>query len=211
MKFVVYGAFVVLAACCVSFSAPEPAKVQGPLEWTLDVKLQPLNQISYPEGGAGGQRRFWYTIATVRNDAGRAVDFVPRCDLMTDTFQVIPAGKDVNIGVFEALEDRYELKYPLLEYVDLTEKKVLEGRDNAKDIAIIWPDFDARAKQVKVFIGGLSNETVVINHPIAKDADGNPAKIYLRKTLEMTYEIGGDPAFRSEAKVVLKGQRWVMR
>jgi hypothetical protein len=211
MKFVVYGTFALLGACCVCFSAPEPAIVQGPLEWTLDVKLEPLNQILYPEDGAGEQRRFWYTIATVTNEAGKDVDFVPRCDLMTDTFQVIPAGKDVNIGVFEGLQDRYELKYPLLEYLELTDKKVLEGRDNTKDLAIIWPDFDARAKQVKIFIGGLSNKTVVIDHPIAKDADGNPEKIYLRKTLEVTYEVAGDPAFRSEAKVVLKGQRWVMR
>ena len=210
MKFVVYGTLMALAACCVCFSAPEPAKVQGPLEWTLDVKLEPLNQIIYPEG-AGKQRRFWYTIATVRNDTGRDVDFVPRCDLMTDTFQVIAAGEDVSIGVFEELQDRYELNYPLLEYVELTEKKVLEGRDNAKDIAIIWRDFDARAKRVKIFIGGPSNETVVVNHPVAKDAEGNPEKIYLRKTLEVTYEISGDPAFRSEAKVVFKGQRWVMR
>ena len=211
MKFVVYGTLVVLAVCCVCFSAPEPVKVQGPLEWTLDVKLEPLNQILYPEDAAGEQRRFWYTVATVKNATGQDVDFVPRCDLMTDTFQVIPAGKDVSIRVFEELQDRYELNYPLLEYIELTEKKVLEGRDNAKDIAIIWPDFDARARQVKIFIGGLSNETVVINHPIAKDADGSPEKIYLRKTLEVTYEIAGDPAFRSVAKIIFKGQRWVMR
>ena len=201
---------MLLAVCCVCFSAPEPAIVQGALEWTLDVKLEPLNQILYPEG-AVETRRFWYTIATVTNDTGRDVDFVPRCDLMTDTFQVIPAGKDVSIRVFEELQDRYELNYPLLEYVVLTEKKVLQGGDNAKDIAIIWPDFDGRAKQVKIFIGGPSNETAVIDHPASKDAEGNPEKVYLRKTLEVTYEIGGDPASRSEAKVVFKSQRWVMR
>ncbi|MHC4361609.1 MAG: hypothetical protein ACYSTZ_02185, partial [Planctomycetota bacterium] len=69
-----------------------------------------------------------------------------------------------------------------------------------------WPDFDARAKGMKIFVSGLSNETVATDHPIAKDK-----KVYLRKTLELSYDLRGDPALRSDAKLVYQNKRWVMR
>ena len=88
---------------------------------------------------------------------------------------------------------------------------MLEGEDNAKDIAIIWPDFDERVKNLKLFITGLSNETAVVDHPVSKNAAGQPLKVYLRKTLEISYDLSGDPALRSSAKLTYKGKRWVMR
>ena len=38
-----------------------------------------------------------------------------------------------------------------------------------------------------------------------------PVKVYLRKTLELSYAISGDAALRSYAKLTYKGSRWVMR
>ncbi len=32
------------------------------------------------------------------------------------------------------------------------------------DIAILWLDFDPKANSIKLFISGLSNETVAIDH-----------------------------------------------
>ena len=58
---------------------------------------------------------------------------------------------------------------------------------------------------------GLSNETAVIDHPVAKDQAGRPKKVYLRKTLELSYNLTGDPAFRSDARLIFNGKRWVMR
>jgi len=49
-----------------------------------------------------------------------------------------------------------------------------------------------RRPRYKSLIAGLSNETVVIDHPTAKDETGKPAKVYLRKTLELSYKLGGD-------------------
>ncbi len=80
-----------------------------------------------------------------------------------------------------------------------------------KDIAIIWPDFDIKAKNIRLFIAGLSNETVAINHPVEKDDFGNPKKVFLRKTLELNYDLKGDPALRSGATLKYKGKRWIMR
>ena len=96
----------------------------------------------------------------------------------------------------------------LLENVD---NKILQGEDNTKDIAIIWPDFDTKAKSIKLFFGGLSNETISIDHPVAKDKSGKPKPVFLRKTLELNYSLGGDPAYRSTVELIYKGKRWIMR
>ncbi len=103
------------------------------------------------------------------------------------------------------------MRYPFLESLEKAGNKILQGEDNTKDIAIIWPDFDAQAQNIKVFITGLSNETAAIDHPIAKDKTGTPAKVFLRKTLELSYKLRGDTALRSDVKVTYKGKRWIMR
>ena len=113
--------------------------------------------------------------------------------------------------VFKHIKKRHQSKYPFLESLEKAGNRILQGRDNTKDIAIIWPDFDAKAKNIKLFISGLSNETVAIDHPRAKDQSGKPVKVFLRKTLELSYAMRGDAAFRSQAMLMYKSKRWVMR
>jgi hypothetical protein len=150
-------------------------------------------------------------ILTITNNTGKDVGFYPKCDLMTDTFQIVPAGKSVTPAVFERIRARHRTAYPFLEPLDQAGSKILQGEDNAKDIAIIWPDFDLRAKSIKIFITGLSNETAVVDYPVPTDTPGGPNKVYLRKTLELSYDLRGDPAIRSSVSLVYKGKRWVMR
>ena len=198
-----------LAGAC--FAAPEPSILPGPLDWTVDVTFEHPAQITLQPSNGGKPKRFWYTIITLTNKTGRDVDFYPQCDLMTDTFELIPAGRKTPTVVFGHIKKRHEQKYPFMEPLEKTGNKLLQGEDNTKDIAIIWPDFDLRAKGITIFIGGLSNETAVIEHPVAKDAAGKPMKVYLRKTLELNYGLSGDPALRSYAKPAYKGKRWIMR
>jgi len=212
MKSFIYGTLAVWAVmACVCAAAPEPAIVPGQMDWTVDVTFEHPQQIMLRPGGRGKARRFWYTIITLTNKTGSDVDFYPNCDLMTDTFHIIPAGRNTPTGVFEGIKRRYQRKYPFLEPLEKTGNKLLEGEDNAKDIAVIWPDFDAQVKNIKVFITGLSNETAAIDHPVAKDGAGKPVKVYLRKTLELSYSLSGDPALRSYARLSYKGKRWIMR
>ncbi len=212
MKDFVCGMLAILAVtACVSLAAPEPAIVQGPYDWTVDVTFEHPQQIILQLSGDKEPRRYWYTIITLTNMTNRDVDFYPKCELMTDTFQIIPAGKSVSEAVFEQIKRRHQGRYPLLESLEKTDNRILQGEDNMKDIAIIWPDFDLRAKGIKVFIAGLSNETVVIDHPTAKDETGKPDKVYLQKTLELNYKFGGDAAFRSDAKLIYEGKDWIMR
>jgi len=198
----------VLAGLCMA--APEPAVVQRAGQWTLDVRYEHPQQLVLP-WGPGGEQRFWYVILTATNRTGADAAFYPKCDLMTDTFQLIPAGRGVPPIVFDMIRQRHASRYPFLESLQSVPNRVLQGEDNARDIAIIWRDFDPQAAGFRLFIGGLSNETAVVSHPVAVDADGNPLPIYLRKTLEMNYALRGDPALRSSIEVVYKGQNWVMR
>jgi hypothetical protein len=211
MKGFIYGTLSVFALmACVCLAAPEPAIIPGPRDWTLDVTFEHPQQIVV-RTEKGQSLRFWYTIVTLTNKSGQDVDFFPNCELMTDTFHIFPAGRNTPTGVFEGIKRRHLRKYPFLEALDKAGNKMLEGEDNAKDIAVIWPDFDKQVKNIKVFITGLSNETAAIDHPVAKDAAGKAVKVYLRKTLELNYSLSGDAALRSDSRLNYKSKRWIMR
>jgi len=206
----VYGTVLTAVLVGLCMAAPEPAVVQRPGQWTFEVRYEHPQQLVLPWGPAGEQR-FWYMIVTVTNRTGADAEFYPKCDLMTDTFQIVPAGRGVPPVVFDMVRERHASQYPFLESVLSVPNRVLEGQDNARDIAIIWRDFDPQAAGFHVFISGLSNETAVVPHPVAADADGNPVPVYLRKTLDLEYTLRGDPTLRSSVEVVYKGQSWVMR
>lgn len=212
MRSFVYGSFVILVVTVnVCLAAPKPALVPSSTYWTLDIRFEHPEQIVLESTKGKGSKRFWYTIVTLTNKTGKDVDFYPKCELMTDTLQILPAGKGVAPAVFEHIKIRHQGKYPFLESLEKTGNKLLQGEDNTRDIAIIWPDFDAKAKSIKVFVTGLSNETAIVDHPTEKDENGKPRKVYLRKTLELNYKIGGDPKFRSDAQIKFDGKRWIMR
>ncbi|MFC1780690.1 hypothetical protein ACFLZ8_00310, partial [Planctomycetota bacterium] len=74
-----------------------------------------------------------------------------------------------------------------------------------------WPDFDQNANDITIFIKGLSNETAVIKHPTEKNEDGQPSDVFLRKTLELSYKVKGDPSARSGVSIEFNEKRWIMR
>ena len=158
MKGIVYGILFAVGGilACVCLAAPEPAIVAGPRDWTVNVTYEHPQQITLHLGGNTKAQRFWYTILTLTNKTRRDVDFYPKCELMTDTFRIMPAGNGVTVAVFERIKRRHQSKYPFLEPLEKAGNKILQGEDNAKDVALIWPDFDVRAKSIRVFITGLS-------------------------------------------------------
>jgi hypothetical protein len=205
----ILGIWVIVA--CVCLAAPEPAIVPAPGQWTLNMAFTNPQQIAFTRGSDKKPVQFWYVIITLTNKTGSDVDFFPKCDLMTDSFQIIPAGKFVSPALFDQIKKRHKSRYPFLESLDNAGNKILEGEDNTKDIAVIWPDFDTQAKSIKLFITGLSNETAVVNHPVLKDEMGQPLQIFLRKTLELNYSLRSDQALRSDTSFVYQGKRWIMR
>jgi hypothetical protein len=207
MRGLVIGVLV-FAMFSVCWAAPQPAVVQKSGDWTLDLRFENPQQITL-EGAT--PQRYWYTILTLTNKLGKDVDFYPAAQLITDTLQVVPAIKGTSAVLFEKIKNRHQGKYPFLQLLENTGDKILQGQDNTVDIAVIWPDFDPNAKSVSIFITGLSNETVAVDHPADKDKDGNPVKVYLRKTLQLNYSIAGDPKFRADQKLKFENKTWVMR
>lgn len=202
------GFCLVFLSLCMG--APEPALVPSPDVWTVEVTFEHPRQIVF-ERGDGKAKRYWYMIVTLTNRSGQDADFYPRCELMTDGFQLIPAGRGTPAAVFDLVKKRHGGKYPFLERLEKTDNKILQGEDNAKDLAVIWQDFDTEAKSIKLFVSGLSNETAVVDHPTAKEVGGEPEKVYLRKTLELSYSLRGDAALRPSVQLSYEGERWVMR
>jgi hypothetical protein len=207
MKALLSG-ILMLALFGVCLAAPQPAIVPKPGDWTLEVRYEQPQQMVLP---GAVQQRFWYVILSLTNKSGKDVDFYPASELVTDTIQVVPAVKGTSSILFEKIKNRHQGRYPFLQLLETADNKMLQGQDNTVDIAVIFPDFDPNAKAVNIFISGLSNETVVLDHPIEKDQDGKPVKIYLRKTLELSYTLAGDPAFRLEQKLKFDAKCWVMR
>ncbi|MHC4323518.1 MAG: hypothetical protein ACYSUX_04510 [Planctomycetota bacterium] len=212
MKRFVCGILGICAiAACVCPAAPEPAIVQAPGQWTLDMEFTHPQQITIPRGSDKKPLQYWYTIITLTNNTGNDVDFYPKCDLMTDSFQIIPAGKFVSSMLFNQVKRRHNSKYPFLEPLSSAGTKILQGQDNTKDIAVIWPNFDTQAKSLSLFITGLSNETAAVDHPVLKGDSGEPLKVFLRKTLELQYSLRGDQALRTNSSFAYQSKRWVMR
>ena len=205
-----YGTILTAVLVGLSMAAPKPAILQRPGQWTAEVKFEHPQQIVVP-WGAGGQSRFWYMILTVTNRTGRDVEFYPKCDLMTDTFQVLPAGAGVPPVVIQQIQQLHGAVYPFLEPLEKVDSRILQGEDNAKEIVIVWRDFDPQAASFKVFVGGLSNETAIVPHPVAVDQSGQPVQVFLRKTLQLNYSLQGDPALRPSVETVYTGQNWIMR
>lgn len=212
MKRLIYGLLGILAlSACLSLAAPKPAVVPGPAQWTIDTEFSHPQQIVLRRTPDNKPAVFWYTIITLTNNTREDVGLYLKCDLMTDTFQIIPDGKDVIPAVFEQIKMRHQNRYSFLKPLGQADNKLLQGEDNTQDIAVIWPDFDKNAKNITLFITGLSNETAVIDHPVAKDENGQPQKVFLRKTLELKYAVKGDTASRNGVSLVFIAKRWIMR
>ena len=214
MKSSFYGLIIVLSIfACISLAAPEPAVVQGPGLWTINIAFTHPQPIVLRQASDNKPVRFWYMIITLTNNTGQDVVFYPKCDLVTDTFQITPAGKGVGSLVFDRIKERYKNNYPFLEYLGNIDNKILQGKDNAKDIAIIWQDFDHEAKNISIFITGLSNETVEVKYPVKNDEgqEKGQDKIYLKKTLEIKYKVKGNLASPSGATLEYISKSWIMR
>ena len=67
---------------------------RGHLLFQLPYRFAP-----FVVGGAG-----WLGMVSSQDAIGNDVDFYPKCDLMTDSFQIIPAGKFVSPALFDQIK-----------------------------------------------------------------------------------------------------------
>ncbi|MEJ5260485.1 MAG: hypothetical protein WHS88_09870 [Anaerohalosphaeraceae bacterium] len=190
---------------------PRPSAVPEKGRWTLDITYEHPVLIQVPSPQTGQPKRFWYMIFSVTNlSSEEEVPFYPKFELVTDTFQILSAGQGEPFSVFETVRARHRGQYPFLESLDFEDHRIRKGQDNRRDFVVFWPDFDEKAKEVRFYLAGLSNETIAIEHPTLREQD-RPVQVYLRKTLQLTYSIGADPQLRGQASLRFENQDWVMR
>ncbi len=139
---------------------------------------------------------------TVTNNTGQDLLFTPEFELMTDTGQIIKAGKGVDDSIFTQIQKLY--KNPLLESpVDIL-GKILQGEDNAKDGVAIFTGVDPGARDFRFMVGGISGETAPVLDPVTHQ------KVVLHKTLVLDYAIPGQ-AIDIAPQPQFKSRTWVMK
>ena len=211
-KAIILLVLISFAAGVSTLSAwPRPSLVSKPGQWTLDVTYEHPRQITVQVPGSSEPQRYWYMIVSLTNNTDQEIPFYPAPEIVTDTFRTVPSGCEVQQLLYDQVKAQYRGSYPFLESQDFDDHIIRQGKDNTRDFVLFWPDFDPKANQIRFFIGGLSNETTAVNHPTRVDEAGNPQKVFLQKTLQLTYLIGVDPSLRSQGSLNFENQEWVMR
>jgi len=208
MKSIIVGLTICCLATAGSGESVKVEAIQTVGAWTLDVVFEQPRAITLRLPGDTEDTRYWYIIVSLTNKTGKDVGFYPDCELMTDTYQITRAGVGVRNEVYERIKELYRDRYPFLESLEKAIGQLPQGADYTKDVVIVWRDFDKDARSVKFFIAGLSNDTEAVQKP---GTGGDEGKVLLRKTLELSYSITGEPAMRTEENLVYKGKKWVMR
>lgn len=191
--------------------------------WQLDFVYEKPALITVDLPGEG-PTDFWYLPYTVTNNTGQELLFVPDVMIYTDAGDLILAPRKVPPVVFTAV--KAELRNPLLESpIDII-GQLLQGEDNARDGVILWPAPNHDIDSFKIFVGGLSGETAILDPDgtiIPEKADSNDeadidahaarkrAGIVLRKTLVLEVATPGDIETRTSAPVVMRRSQWIMR
>jgi hypothetical protein len=210
-------AALVAAIHPVATAAPEPSEL--PESWQLDIQYDNPQPIQVAVPGESAPQTYWFMKYTVTNRTGDERIFVPEFVLYTETGQVLRSGEGVPINVFRTVKK--VLNDPLLKSQSEMTGQILQGADNAKSGVAIWKDFDPKAGQVDIFVGGLSGETAVVTLPVAvtvreidvrgKVREVEKKSIVLSKTLELTYSAPGETPARSRQPMKLLAKDWVMR
>jgi len=198
-------------------TAPRPALI--PTKWEADIKVERPFPIKVFLPGQAKAKLFWYLRYTLTNRRREEIEnFNATFDMYTETGQIMRAGANVPLSVFEAVKKHHN--DPLLKRD--TNGTLLKGSDNAKRGVAIWPDFDPDAGQFDIFISGLSGETadVPLPKPImvwkrdnitGKRVQVKTDKLQLSKTLRIRCSVAGEASERIRSHVKMLSQTWIMR
>ncbi|MCC7146791.1 MAG: hypothetical protein IT443_10120 [Phycisphaeraceae bacterium] len=203
-RFRSFRAFLVLALVLLPtamlLAYPEPAAVSK--SWQLDITYKTPQVLSITDL-QGNTRWFWYLTYKVTNNTDRQQMFIPEITLATDEGDILSAGRDIPVQVFDAIKQREGNS--LLESPVQIIGRVLQGADNARESVVIWPDLGHDVGQINLMIEGLSGETAQIQNPLT----GEP--VLMRKTLMLRYGLPGTPPSPRQQEVVPLDPSWIMR
>ncbi len=187
---------------CTSWvhAAPEPAIVPRSHELAFTHgKPQPI-AIRNTQGDIAW---YWYMTYKVTNTTGKDRLFLPEVTVAYDDGKAILTGRDVPATVFKQIVRREH--NPLLKSSLAVVGKLLQGEDFARESVAIWPHFGKNVKEMRIFIAGLSGETVKMTLPKSKK------QVLLRKTLMLVYGMPGTDVHPQDQPVLKRTERWIMR
>ena len=198
-----------LAAGTAMLATPTPATAFpqpsfAPVAWELDFENRTPARIE-----VGGEA-YWYLPYTVTNNTDEARLFLPDVEMVTREGDVLRAGDNIPLSVFNAIKGRVR-SLPLIPPQEVA-GRILVGRDQAKSSVAIWREPTTEMGTFDIYVGGLSGEVVRLTDREGNeltDADGVP--ILVRKTKRLTYRVRGDDIADGRDSIARVREEWVMR
>lgn len=187
------GATGVLSSVCDLQAAPQASVV--PQTWELTFGAQPLERMVV-DG-----KTYFYVRYKVVNNTGKDILFTPDFQLMTDTGQIIQSDQQAD-KVFKKIKDLYRSQF-MQSPIEIL-GKIRQGEDNAKEGVAIFTGLDADARNIRIFISGLTGDTAEVTNPVSGK------KEILQKTLVLEYDVPGQ-AIGIDIQPQGKMPYWVMR
>jgi hypothetical protein len=192
---------------------PQPSR--APKSWELKFSFEDLQRMTMILPGNDRPTTFWYMLYRVENDSGRDVHFFPTAELVTSSFDVVPAGEQISPTVYDAIRQRHRKTHPFLAPPYEAMGLLLQGGDNAKHSMVVFNQFNTKDNAFVLYFSGLSGEIHQVANPAfdkSSQPDENNSRYFtMRKTLALHYNLPGDPQTRGSAQPVRKSREWVMR
>lgn len=174
-------------------AAPQPSVV--PQTWELGFGAQQIERI------AVNGKTYFFVRYKVVNNTGRDILFTPDFQLMADTGQLLPADQQAD-AVFKKIKELYRSEF-MQSPIEIL-GKIRQGEDNAKEGVVIFTGLDADARNVRIFISGLTGDTTEVKNPVTGKT------VILQKTLVLEYDLPGQ-AIGIDIQPQGKIPYWVMR
>ena len=145
---------------------------------------------------------FWYVRYKVTNSTDMDQLFTPEFQLITDTGQVIDAGKDVPVEIFDQIKKLYGSD--LMESPIDVLGKLKQGPDHAKESVAIFAGVEMEARKFRIVTTGLYGEVAEVKNPLTDKP------VILRKALVLDYDVPGE-AIGIAPSAVLRETSYVMK
>lgn len=180
-------------------AAAYPVPSSFPIRWELEFQPGPL-RLYFDDLE---EQHYWYFTYTVINRTGQDRIWAPHFVLFTDGGEILSAGTDVPERITREIYDMLGNNLIETQYAILGE--ILQGREHAKEGLVIWPARKLEVTELSLFISGISGETARVANPLTGE------NVLLRKTLQRTYLIPGNPDARGSEPADLQEERWIFR
>lgn len=184
------------AAAGFSMAPPSPSASNPRWELRFET-VQPLRLVQ-----VDGE---WYWIMTylATNRTNEDLIFVPNAILATDAGDILRDGQ-ISFDTTRKILDL--IGNPLLKSKNEIIGQIKQGREHAEEGLLVWKAGElTEVRDVRVFIGGLSSETQVVENPATGE------DLVVRKHLALEFDCPGDPRATPSKAVYLRKEHWIMR